>query len=423
MATYVVTLQHGLVKPGKPGKAGKARSESRKIKVTAPDSKTAKQIAESEGWSATLAVPDAVDRKTRPSPFPKKQLIILCKSLASMLDAQIPLPKALEFYMQHLQREDLRLTLKAISVAVARGEEVHKSFDATGRFDSTFVGLVRAGTMASNLSGALRALARRMQINATFTSKIRKAVTTPLVILAFLWLVLIYSMTGLVPNVEKMLTDMRVPPDPFSGAVFAFSHFYKIVYIPASIGIIIFVLVLWRSLAFRTLIFDAVLMRLKLLRGIIRGFRQLTFVGTFKMLISNNIPISDALETCARTLKDTPLEKELMTVKSEMARGLNLGEAIRKFTTVDTQLAFMLEIGEKASNLPEQLRLLRDLYEEETERQIDFFTGFVGVASKIVTVSVIATIYIHWTLYADHFGRAKNDEFRQLRLRGCQAQE
>jgi type II secretory pathway component PulF len=201
-------------------------------------------------------------------------------------------------------------------------------------------------------------------------------------------------MTGLVPGVEKMLTDMRVPPDPFSGAVFAFSHFYQIVYVPASIGIIIFVLAVWRSLAFRTLIFDFVLMRWKLLRGIIRGFRQLTFVGTFEMLLSNNVPIGDALETCARTLKNTPLEKELMVVKSEMTRGLNLGEAIRKFTTVDTQLAFMLEIGEKASNLPEQLRLLRDLYEEETEQRIEFFTGFVGVASKILTVSVIAGIYI-----------------------------
>ena len=62
--------------------------------------------------------------------------------------------------------------------------------------------------------------------------------------------------------------------------------------------------------------------------------------------------------------------------------------------TVDTQLAFMLEIGEKASNLPEQLRLLRDLYEEDTEQRIEFFTGFVGVASKILTVSVIAGIYI-----------------------------
>ena len=166
MATYVVTLKHGF------GKPGKAQSENRKLKVTAPDSKTAKQIAESEGWSAILAVPDAESRKIPVSPFPQKPLIVLCKSLASMLDAQIPLPKALEFYNATFGTEKISgSTLKSISVAVGRGEEVHKAFDATGRFDSTFIGLVRAGTMASNLSGALRALARRMQINATFTEQ------------------------------------------------------------------------------------------------------------------------------------------------------------------------------------------------------------------------------------------------------------
>jgi type II secretory pathway component PulF len=388
MATYVVTLKSGF------GKTSKARTENRTIKVTAPDSKTARQIAETEGWSAVLAVPEADSRKRRISPFPRKPLIVMCKSLASMLDAQIPLPKALEFYNAHLTREDLRLTLKSIAVAVDRGDEVHKAFAATGRFDSTFVGLVRAGAMSSDLPGALRALARRLKINAEFQSKIRKALLTPLCILAFLWLILIYSMTGLIPGVEKMLSDMHVAPDPLSGAVFVFSHFFRAVYVPVSIGTIVFVLACWRSMAFRTAIFTFLLKHWKLLRQIILGFRQLTFVGTFEMLLSNNIPISDALETCAQTVKNTPLEKELLTVKSQMALGLNLGEAIRKYTHVDPQLSHMLEIGEKASNLTEQLLLLRDLYEEETAQRIEFFTGFVGVMSKIVTVSIIAMIYI-----------------------------
>jgi type II secretory pathway component PulF len=388
MATYVVTLKHGF------GKAGKAKTENRTVKVIAPDSKTAKQIAETDGWSATQAVAAAESPKKRISLFPTKPLIVMCKSLAAMLDAQISLPKALDFYNAHLIREDLRLTLRSISVAVDRGDEVHKAFAATGRFDTSFTGLVKAGTMSSNLSGALRALARRMKINADFQASIRKALLTPLCILAFLWLILIYSMTGLVPSVEKMLSDMRVEPDPFSGSIFVFSHFFTAIYVPATIGIIVFGIACWRSLGFRTAIFAFLLKRWKLLRQIILGFRQLTFIGTFEMLLSNNVPISDALETCARTVKNTPLEKELLAVKTQMALGLNLGEAIRKYTSVDPQLSHMLAIGEKSSNLSEQLRLLRDLYEEETAQRIEFFTGFVGVASKILTVSVIAMIYI-----------------------------
>ncbi len=388
MATYVVTLQQGF------DKGPKARRENRSVRVTAPDSKTAIQIAETKGWSAVKAVAEAEKQKKRVNPFPQKQLIVLCNSVAAMLDAQIPLPRALEFYNARLTKEDLRLTLRSVAAAVDRGDDNHKAFAATGRFDSTFIGLVRAGTMASNLSAALRALARRMKTNAEFQGKLRKALLTPCGVVAFLWCLLIYSMTGLIPNVEKMLKDMRVEPDAFSGAVFAFSHFFQAVYIPTTIGVIVFLLVCWRSRSFRDLMSKLIMSRWKLLRRIVMGFRQLTFIGTFEMLVANNIPIADSLETCSRTLKNTPFEKEFLEVKSKVALGMNLGEAVRRYTSVDPQLSHMLEIGEKASNLSEQLRLLRDLYEEETAQQIEFFTGLIGLLSKVFTVALIAGIYL-----------------------------
>jgi type II secretory pathway component PulF len=366
------------------GKIGSARA-------SAPTNRSASQGAKSLPAAKTVA---GQKSKKGVKPFPTKPLIVLCNSVAAMLDAQIPLPRALEFYNARLTRQDLKLTLKSIGAAVDRGDDNHKAFAVTGRFDPTFIGLVKAGTMASNLSAALRALARRMKTNVEFQGKLRKALLTPCGVIAFQWCLLIYSMTALVPNVEKLLKDMRAQPDAFSGAVFAFSHFVQAVYIPATIGMIAFLVVCWRSRPFRDLLVKAIMSRWRLLRRIIMGFRQLTLIGTFEMLITNNIPIADSLETCARSLKNTPLEKELLEVKSKVALGMNLGEAVRKYTSVDPQLSHMVEIGEKASNLPEQLRLLRDLYEEETAQQIEFFTGMVGLLSKIVTVALIGGIYL-----------------------------
>jgi type II secretory pathway component PulF len=368
-------------------------SKARAARMNTPDSKRAIQIPGTKGLPAVKAVAGQKSERGV-KPFPTKQSIVLCNSVAAMLDAQIPLSRALEFYSARLTKEDLRLTLKSITVAVDRGDDNHKAFAGTGRFDSTFIGLVRAGTMASNLSAALRALARRMKTNAEFLAKLRKALLTPSGVLVFLWGLLIYSMTGLIPNVEKMLKDMRVEPDAFSGTVFGFSHFFQVTYIPATIGMITFALVCWRSRSFRDLMSRMIMSRWRLLRRIVMGFRQLTFIGTFEMLIANNIPVADSLETCARTLKNTPLEKELLEVKLKVALGMNLGEAIRRYTSVDPQLSHMIEIGEKASNLPEQLRLLRDLYEEDTAQQIEFFTGFVGILSKVVTVALIGGIYL-----------------------------
>jgi type IV pilus assembly protein PilC len=368
-------------------------SRTGNARVSAPTNKSGIQISGAKGLPVVKPVADE-RKKSKVRPFPLKQLVVLCNSAAAMLDAQIPLSKTLDFYSARLTREDLRLTLKSIAGAVDRGDDNHKAFAATGRFDSTFIGLVKAGTLASNLSAALRALARRMKTNAEFQGKLRKALLTPCAVLAFQWCLLIYSMTGLIPSVEKMLKDMRVEPDAFSGAVFAFSHFFQAVYIPVTIGVIAFAVACWLSRPLRDLMVKAVIGRWKLLGRIVKGFRQLTLIGTFEMLISNNIPIADSLETCSRTLKNTPLEKELLEVKSKVALGMNLGEAVRKYTSVDPQLSHMVEIGEKASNLPEQLRLLRDLYEEETSQQIEIFTGLVGVLSKVGTVTIIGGIYL-----------------------------
>src|SRR5262245_49087922 len=290
-------------------------SKTSSARLSAPDNKRVAQVPGAKGVPVAKAVAGEKSKKGV-EPFPTKPLIVLCNSVAAMLDAQIPLPRALEFYNARLTRADLKQTLKSIAAAVDRGDDNHKAFAATGRFDSTFIGLVKAGTMASNLSAALRALARRMKTNIEFRGKLRKALLTPCGVIAFQWCLLIYSMTGLVPNVEKMLMDMRVQPDAFSGAVFAFSHFFQAIYIPATIGIIAFLVVCWRSRPFRDLMVKAIMSRWRLLRRIIMGFRQLTLIGTFEMLISNNIPIADSHETCARSLKNTPLEKELLEVKS-----------------------------------------------------------------------------------------------------------
>jgi len=388
MATYAVTLQKWM-DPGR-----RTRPESKVLNVPAPDGKTAMQLAEADGWSVTKAVPVQEKDKKPPKPFPTKPLVVMCSSLAAMLDAQIPLPKALEFYLVRLTKADQRMALKSVALAVERGDDNHKAFAATGRFDSTFIGLVKAGTMASNLSAALRALGRRMKTNVEFVTKLRKALLTPCGILAFLWCLLIYSMTMLVPHVEDMLAGMHAAPDGFSSFVFGFSHFFKATYIPTTIVVLIFLLACWLSRPFRTGVFKLIMSRWKLLQQIIMGFRQLTFIGTFEMLLSNNIPIADALDTCARTLKNTPMEQELRVVKEKLTLGMNLGEAVRKYTSFDPQLSHMMEVGEKASNLAEQLLLLRNLYEEETAQRIDFFTGLVGIISKIVTVTIIGGVYL-----------------------------
>src|SRR5260370_41327228 len=101
MLASVVTLKTGVENNGK------TRAENRPVSVIAPDSRTAMQTPEGKGWSSVRAVPEAEKQKKRIKPFPRKPLIVMCNSVAAVLDAQMPLARALEFYNSRLIEQDV----------------------------------------------------------------------------------------------------------------------------------------------------------------------------------------------------------------------------------------------------------------------------------------------------------------------------
>lgn len=384
MPTFAVTLR-----------STRQTSKTRVIpNVDAVSADSARTIAASPEWHAVEAKMVRGGTKKSTRPFPKKQMILLCRSMAGMIKAKIKTVDALNFYANGLPIEDLKLCIKSVASHIEAGEEPHRAFELTGRFDSTFVGLVRAGTLAGNLASALSAMAKRIQTELGFRSRIRKAVAMPAGILVFLLGAFIFSQIKLVPMVEKMLTDIRMKADGFTAVVFDISHATKVVWMPVVAGLVALVVVIVRSGKVRNQILGLAMSRWRLLRDLVMGVRQLNFLGTLHMLTSNNIPIDSALSTCAKVMKGTPFEKEIEEVRTRYAMGNPLAEAIRRYTSCDDTVAHMIEIGERSANMDEQLRLLVEMYEESTAERMETFTNVVTITGLTITVIVMGFVYL-----------------------------
>ena len=92
MATYVVTLKQGF------GKTGKSRSrENRTVTVVASDSKTPGRSPKQKAGRQFRRFRQRRVKKNGHHPFPRKPLIIMCKSLAAMLDARSRFPRPWSF--------------------------------------------------------------------------------------------------------------------------------------------------------------------------------------------------------------------------------------------------------------------------------------------------------------------------------------
>ena len=331
----------------------------------------------------------------KPKAFPKKDLVKFYRGMASMLRAQINTADALKYYAHGLPNKDLGSTLLQIQEQIVAGVTVHEAFRKADRFDSMTIGLLHAGADSGQLHQAFAALADRMKSAMHFSSKIKKAVAVPLIVINLLIFAFIMSQVRIVPQVEGMLTNIKQKPDPFTQIMFGMSHVTQKIWPGIVIGILTLFILVWRSLKFRNILLNLMMSKWRLCRQLIMGLRQLTFLGTLHMLHSNGINLAKAIRTAAESIRNTPLFDELCQAADRYQHSaLPVSEAFRKFTSCDPQIGHMLSIGERTASIDAQLSLLSQMYEEDTENYMEDFTQVVNFIVLIIAVLLIGAVFI-----------------------------
>ena len=327
--------------------------------------------------------------------FPKKELIKFSRGMGSMLRAQINTADALRFYAQGHPNPLVRDALYQAREMIEAGAPAYIAFQKTKKFDDKFISLVRAGSDSGQLGQAFTSIGMRLKKEGEFSSKMKKATILPSIIILVLLMLFVGAQIKIVPEVEGILDDVGQEPDAFSGFMFTVSHVTKKVW-PFFFGIIFGTLgCVFTIQKFRNFVLNMAMSKWRLLRRLVMGMRQMLFIGTLNMLHSNGITLAKSVEIAASSVKGTPMFDELIEAgKKYQLTGLPFSEAIKKFTSCDTQVSHMISIGERSSSLGSQLTMLTEMYEEDVDQMIDDFAATINFLSLVMACLLISAVFI-----------------------------
>ena len=339
--------------------------------------------------------PGAVKKSTKKSHFKKKELVHMFRGLSSMLKAQINTSDALTYYSHGLPNKVLADTILKIKADTEAGMSIHEAFRKTGRFDDMSVGLIQAGADSGQLNRAFSEVAARLKSELHFKQQVRKAVLMPSIVISVLLGAFIVSQIKIVPQVEEMLQQVRQAPDGMTAIAFKVSHFTQAVWPFAILGLITLIIVIWRSYKVRNAILSVAMSKWRLLRLLIMSLRQMTFLSTMELLYSNGINLAKSMRVAANSVKRTPLYEEVRKAADQYENaGVPLSVAFVKFTSVDEQVSHMMSIGERSASIDTQLRMLAEMYEEESENHMNDFTQVLNFVVLLTAVSLIGAVFI-----------------------------
>ncbi len=369
-------------------------SQSPQLKTTTPT------LAPLKTGAAVPSVPQgkggllaALNKPGKTRHFSKKVMVDIFRGLGSMLKAQINTADALKYYTNGLPNKPVVDALTKIREDIGAGMNIHEAFRRTGRFSDTIIGLIQAGSDSGQLHYAFQALSERLKSEMMFSKKIKKATVMPCAIIVVLITVFIVAQIKITPQIEGMMAGAGAKPDGFTSIIFKISHATQSYWPIFALSVLTIILTIVFSLRIRNFILGFFMSRWRLLRLLIMGLRQVTFLATIKLLHSNGINLAKSIRISANSVKNTPFYDELNNAADKYENsGVPLSTAFSKYTSVDPQVSHMLAIGEKSASIDSQLSMLCEMYDEDTQNHMDTFAAVLSFVVLIVAMLIIVLV-------------------------------
>ena len=335
-----------------------------------------------------------------PQKIAGKDLTILTRQLAILLEAGLPLVRALRTLEKQAKNPAVRKILGKIAASVEGGagfSEALAQFPTS--FDNLYVNMVRAGEASGKLDLILNRLASFREKAAKIAGKVKSAMTYPIIVLVIAISMTAGLMVGVVPKFEKMFKGMLGEnaqlPELTQLVVDISRTLQEHILI---VLVIVVVLIVGIQLAGKTaggkLFFDTIKFKMPLIGSLVSKNSISKFARTLGTLTSSAVPALDALKIVRDTADNALIAKAVQQIHDAVKEGETMSSVLSTTNIFPVMVVSMIEVGEETAKTPEMLEKIADTYDDEVDNAVAALTSMIEPLLMMFLAVVVGGIVI-----------------------------
>lgn len=302
-----------------------------------------------------------------------KDKIVFTRQLATLIGAGLPLSQSLHTVQEQTENKKLQGVIGEIVASVEGGKSLTEAFGKYPEiFDKVFLALISAGEASGTLDESLQRVAAQQEKDAATMSKIKGALTYPIIVLVVIFGVMGFMFFTVVPQVEKLYHDLHRTL-PFltqvmvSSANFAI-NFWWIVIIALGAGIYFLLQYLKTpgGIKFR----DTMKLNVPMFGPMFRKLYMARFTRTGQTLLATGVAMLDMLRISSEAVNNTIISKSIDRAAEKVKGGKALSTALQPEDYILSMVPQMIKIGEQSGKIDEMMGKTAQVYEDELDEQI-----------------------------------------------------
>ena len=334
-----------------------------------------------------------------------KDIVILTRQLATMIDAGLPLVQCLEILGSQTENKTLAKVIVQVRSDVESGATFADALKKHPKvFDNLYVNMVAAGEAGGILDTILGRLAAYMEKFAKIKRQIKSAMIYPSVILFVAVAVVALLLVVVVPMLAAMFKEAgQALPLP-TRIVIAFSDFLKgwggLILLLSIVGTI-FGIRKWRKTDAGLRMTDRIAMKIPVMGSLVIRVAVAKFTRTLGTLMTSGVPILEGLIIVAKTAGNKVVEEAIMQTRQSVSEGKTLAEPLTKAKVFPPMVTQMISVGEATGALDNMLNKIADFYDEEVDSAVAALTSmlepmlmiFLGTTVGFVIIAMYMPIF------------------------------
>ena len=330
----------------------------------------------------------------------KKALTTFTRQLAVLLDAGLPLVRALRTLEKQAKKD---IALQSIVGDVANNVEAGATFsESLGNhkksFNKLYVNMVRAGEASGAMEQVLNRLAEFMEKAQKLIAKVKGAMMYPAAVLGIAGIITWGLMVFIIPKFKKIFNDLLdgEPLPDLTEFVIAISDFVgNNALLTIGGGILIVVLfVLFKKSKPGSKIIDTLMLKAPPFGNLFTKVAVARFCRTLSTLLASGVSILNALDIVRDTSTNQVLANAVQSVHDAVKEGETMTAPLEQANIFPDMVISMIEVGEETGALPEMLTRIADVYEDEVDVAVDGLTSLIEPMMIVMLAGIVGTIVI-----------------------------
>lgn len=302
-----------------------------------------------------------------------KDRVVFMRQLSTLIAAGLPLAQSLHTVLDQTENKQLQSVIQDIIATVEGGKTLSESFKKhSAVFDPVIIALVSAGEASGTLDESLQRVADQQEKDAATMSKIRGALTYPLIVLVVIFGVMAFMLFTVVPQVEKLYHDLKKELPILTQIMVSvadfLAHFWWLALIVVGLGVYFLSQYLKTDSGIKFK--DNFKLNVPIFGKMFRKLYMARFARTGQTLLASGVSMLDMLRITAKAVNNTIIAKSIVRAADKVKGGKALSVALSPEQYIMPLVPQMISIGEQSGQIDKMMGKAAQVYEDELDEQI-----------------------------------------------------